>query len=91
MLHQEIIMKTNKQHILIEYIGWIGVLLIIASYGLIALGVVDGNSLVYHGLILAGSMSVGAISLKKRAFQPAVLNILFTVLAIAAIARILLA
>lgn len=74
-----------------DIFGWIGVMLIIASYSLIALGIVDGNSLIYHGLVLVGSIAVGVISIKKQAFQPAVLNILFSLLALIAIVRILLA
>lgn len=92
MLHQEIIMKkTSNISPVIEYIGWIGVVLVIASYGLIALGIVGGDSLLYHSLVLAGSVAVGILSLKKRVFQPALLNVLFAILATAAIARILLA
>ena len=72
----------------LEIAGWIGVVFILGSYCLLATGVIDGNSWVYHALVLAGSLFVAAISYKKQAFQPMVLNVCFSVLALIALARI---
>lgn len=73
-----------------EIIGWIGVIAILASYSLLSLGLVNGDSLYYHALILVGSLFVALISLKKRAYQPFVLNSMFFILAITALIRLTL-
>ncbi len=80
--------KTNNHNDIYEYIGWIGVVLVLSSYALISLGVVGGDSVLYHTLVLAGSVSVAVISYKKRAYQPAILNTAFAVFAVIALARI---
>lgn len=74
---------------ILEISGWIGVILVLSSYALLSLGIVDGQSLIYHGLILVGSLGLVVISWYKRVFQPALLNIVFCVLAVVAIIRIL--
>lgn len=80
--------KTNNHNDIYEYIGWIGVVLVLSSYALISLGVVGGDSVLYHALVLAGSVAVAVISYKKRAYQPAILNTAFAVFAVIALARI---
>lgn len=73
---------------LYEIIGWFGVLCVLASYGLLSAGFVAGNSVIYHGMVLAGSIGVAGVSLRKRSFQPAVLNIAFALLACFALLRL---
>lgn len=68
--------------------GWIGVLAILGSYFLLSLGVVTGESLLYHGLVLAGSALVAAIALRHRDYQPAALNVAFFSIALVSIIRI---
>lgn len=84
--------KSRKQQStnLGEIAGWIGVVFIAGSYSLLALGVVDGQSLFYHSLVLAGSVFVAGISYRKHAYQPFILNALFAILAMLAIIRIIL-
>ena len=83
-------MKRNKHNQLYESIGWLGAGIIVVSYGLLALGVFDGDSALYHTFVLAGSAGVATISYKKSASQPFVLNVIFGVLALIALARIVL-
>jgi len=68
--------------------GWIGVVAILGSYALLSFGIIDGQSLAYHGLILIGSALVAGISLRRRDYQPATLNLVFFCIAIVAIIRI---
>lgn len=70
--------------------GWFGVALILFGYFLLATGIIDGQATLYHLLMLVGSALVGVISYIRRAFQPAVLNILFFVFALTALVRIAL-
>ena len=86
MLHQEIIMTSRS----IETIGWLGATLILGSYGLLSLGIISGSSLIYHALVLAGSIGVAAISYRKKARQPMILNVIFAFFALIAIARIII-
>ena len=72
----------------LEIAGWVGVVFILGSYCLLATGVIDGNSWMYHALVLIGSSFVAAISYTKHAFQPMVLNVCFSVLALLALLRI---
>lgn len=79
---------NKKTNYIIEIIGWIGVVLIITSYCLLALGILDGQSPIYHTLVLSGAAFVAIISYKKRAFQPMMLNIIFVIFALIALFRI---
>lgn len=76
-------MKYKK--LLEELIGWYGTVAIVGSYALLSFGVIDGESLVYQLLNGTGAIGIVYISLKKKAYQPAVLNIIWTVIAVAAI------
>ena len=82
--------KHKKQSALYENFGWLGVGLIVASYGLLAFGVLDSTSTLYHTLVLVGSIGVAAISFIRKVYQPAILNTIFAILAIIALARLLL-
>ena len=81
---------TSPDSKLYEILGWIGVLFVLCSYALLATNIIDGNSWMYHALVLTGSTFVAAISYKKRVFQPMVLNVCFSVLALLALVRIIL-
>lgn len=72
-----------------EILGWVGVVFVLGSYCLLATGIIDGNSWVYHVLVLTGSVFIAVISYIRRVYQPMVLNICFSVLAIVALVRIL--
>ena len=80
----------SMQQKIYEYIGWIGVTLVLGGYALVSMGVLSGNSAYYHIFMLVGSLFVAAISLKQRSYQPAVLNICFFVLAAFALLRLAL-
>lgn len=77
-------------NIALEIAGWVGVLCVLGSYLLLAAGLIDGNSWMYHVLILIGSLFIAAISYKKRIFQPMVLNLCFSTLALVALVRLAL-
>ena len=72
-----------------EIIGWIGTVLVLSSYILLASGMIHA-SLLYHAMVGLGSIGVGAISYKKKIWQPFVINTVFFSFSIVAIVRILL-
>ncbi|MEK7545330.1 MAG: hypothetical protein AAB551_04340 [Patescibacteria group bacterium] len=80
-------MKTTKQ-ILEEIIGWYGTVAIIAAFALVSFGFLEAKSLLYQILNGTGAIGIVYISLKRKAYQPAVLNIIWTVIAGVAIAKI---
>ena len=80
--------KTTRNKAVLEYIGWLGVIVVLGSYALLALGVVASDSVLYHSLVLFGSLAVAAISYTKHAYQPAILNSAFALFAVIALARI---
>lgn len=72
-----------------EILGWVGVVFVLGSYYLLATGMIDGNSWVYHALVLTGSVFIAVISYIRRVFQPMVLNVCFSLLALFALIRLL--
>ena len=82
--------RTAKKtkNIYVEYIGWIGVSLLLLAYILLSAGIIIGQSYIYHSMALTGSASIGFSAWYKRDSQPAVLNLIFAFIAIAAITRL---
>lgn len=83
-------MKHAQTSKIYELVGWIGAIMLLASYGLLATNIIDGRSYIYHSLAFVGAGLVALISYRKRAMQPFVLNVIFCVFAIMAIGSILL-
>ena len=71
-----------------ELVGWIGTALVIGSYVLLSLGILQGDDFIYHSLVLAGSLGVALISYIRKVYQPFVINSFFVVIAIIAIIRL---
>ncbi|HLG25902.1 MAG TPA: hypothetical protein VI588_03915 [Candidatus Gracilibacteria bacterium] len=78
-----------KTHIIDEIIGWYGAVAIVGAYALLSFGVFAADSLIYQLLNATGAVGVTYISYKKRAYQPAALNAIWTVIAAVAILQIL--
>ncbi len=72
-----------------EIIGWLGATLVLGSYILLSTGMIH-DALPYYVMVGAGSIGVGAISYKKKIWQPFVINTVFFSFSIVAILRILL-
>lgn len=74
---------------LFEIIGWYGMLAIVVSYALVSNDIIDAQSLIYQILNGTGALGVLVISFIKKAYQPAVLNIVWFIIAIVAIFKII--
>ena len=70
---------------LIEIAGWYGVLAILLAYGLVSFDVIGPNSYVYQLLNLTGALGVVAVSIPKKARQPAMLNLAWAAIALFAL------
>ncbi len=66
---------------LIEIVGWYGVSAILAAYVLSTMEVVQANSFWHQVLNLTGSMGIVAVALKKKDYQPLVLNVIWCLVA----------
>jgi len=71
-----------------EIIGWIGMGLIFLAYLLVSIGTIESDMLVYQFLNFIGAIGIIIISYVKKAYPPAVLNILWATIAILAIVGI---
>lgn len=75
----------TKKTWLVEVLGWYGFVAILGAYGLISFDVISQNSLFYQLLNLSGALGLFAVAFSKKATQPAILNIIWAVVAIVAI------
>lgn len=76
---------------LIEILGWYGTVAIVGAYALSSFGILKSSDLIYQLFNLTGAIGVAIISFTKKAYQPGVLNIIWTIITFIAIARILFA
>lgn len=84
--------KSNKQsNLAIEIFGWLGPVAVLLAFGLASAGVVEARSFAFQGLSLFGAISLATISIMRRAYQPATLNVIMAGIAIVTIVTLLLA
>lgn len=75
---------------LIESVGWYGTVAIVLGYALVSFSVVQPTNVWYQLLNGTGALGIVIVSFAKRAYQPGVLNIVWTIIALIAIIRIYL-
>ncbi len=78
-------MKKN----LIEIYGWYGTIAIVLAYILVSFSFLSADSIWYQLLNGTGAIGIVVVSLYKKAYQPGILNIIWTLIAIIAIINIL--
>ena len=62
-------------------LGWYGMAAILAAYILISFNILEAKSLVYQIMNLTGALGLAVISLKKKDYQPALLNMIWSMVA----------
>ena len=75
--------------VLIEMFGWIGMLFILIAYAGVSFSLFDSGSVLFQSMNLVGALGVGMVSFYKKAYQPAMLNVVWGIIAISALLRIL--
>ena len=75
---------------LIEVFGWYGTVAIILAYALVSFSLLSAHTIWYQLLNGTGAVGIVLVSYHKRAFQPAVLNVIWTLIALVAIVGLLL-
>lgn len=73
-----------------EMAGWYGIVAILGAYFLVSFSVIDSDSALYQLLNLSGALGVIWISVVKGVGQTVVLNIVWALIAIAALLKLLL-
>lgn len=79
----------NKEKMM-EIIGWYGALAIIGAYFLSSFSIISSQTAFYQILNVTGAIGIVLISLRKKVYQPAVLNIIWTVIGLIALLKIIL-
>ena len=75
-------------HLLIEFVGWSGALLILVAYALLSTGRLEGRSRSYQWLNLVGSFGFVVNSDFNGAWPSAALNVVWMGIGIATLARL---
>jgi len=71
--------------ILMEVVGWIGAVLILAGYGLLTAGKVTARSISYQAMNVVGALGFIANSAWNGAWPSAVLNIIWVGIGVVAL------
>ncbi len=79
-------MKNN----LTEIFGWYGTVAILSAYALVSFSVISSQGFLFQFLNASGAVGIILVSMSKKAYQPAVLNTIWAVIAVIAIIKILL-
>lgn len=73
-----------------EILGWYGTVAIISAYFLNSFSVIGATSFWYQLLNTSGAIGIVVVSYKKKAYQPMILNIIWTLIGGVALTRLLL-
>lgn len=82
------ISKIHGQNIWIDSLGWYGVAATIGAYILVSFALVSPASLLYQGLNLTGALGITIETYYKRDYQPFWLNLIWMIIAFAAIVNL---
>ena len=80
---------TKTSNLLYEIVGWYGTVAIISAYALNSFNFMSATNPWYQILNGTGAVGIVLISLKKKAYQPATLNAIWTVIAIIGLIQIM--
>ena len=73
--------------LLMEIVGWIGAVLILAAYGLLTAGRLSANSLAYQAANVVGALGFIANGWWHKALPSTVLNVIWAVIGLTALWR----
>ena len=73
-----------------ELVGWYGAAAIILAYYLVSFGHISATGFLYHIMNATGAIGIVIISIRKNAWQPATLNLIWATIAVIVILRKLL-
>lgn len=74
--------------VLIEIFGWIGMSFILIAYAGVSFSLLNSSGLLFQSMNLIGALGVGTVSFYKNAYQPAMLNVAWGIIAIFALLHV---
>jgi len=75
--------------VILEVIGWYGAIAILLAYFLNSFSIMPATDFWYQFLNTTGAIGIVAVSLSKKNYQPAALNIIWTLIGLVALFRII--
>lgn len=72
----------------IEIYGWYGTAAIMIAYALSSFSVIKSSDLIYQFLNLTGAWGIVILTFSKKAYQPGLLNVIWSLIALVAIIKI---
>jgi hypothetical protein len=72
---------------LVDIYGWYGMAAIIVAYALASFSVIDATGMAFQIMNGTGALGIVFVSFRNKAYPPGVLNILWTLVAVAALVR----
>ena len=72
---------------LVEVYGWFGMAAIVLAYALASFSLIEATGFTFQILNGTGALGIVFVSFKNKAYQPGVLNLIWTLIALIAIAR----
>lgn len=85
MFHRSRAPRSSNERALFDVLGWCGVVAILGAYALLAFDILTSHDGIYQLLNLSGALALGAEAYTKRDMQPAVLNVLWALIALVAL------
>ncbi|NCN52739.1 hypothetical protein GW943_02945 [Candidatus Parcubacteria bacterium] len=73
----------------IELFGWYGTAAIVLAYFLVSFSILEPTAFWYQFLNGTGALGIVVLSFYKKAYQPGVLNIIWAIIALAALFQII--
>lgn len=80
--------RQQLKEIAIEAIGWYGTAAIVLGYFLVSFDFVEAGSYAFQALNCSGALAIVILSVHKKTYQPAVLNIIWLIVALAALVTV---
>ena len=74
---------------IVETLGWYGVVAVLTAYTLLTYNIFISDSFFYQFLNFTGASMIALVSFYKHNLQPAVLNVIWTLIAIVALSQLI--
>jgi hypothetical protein len=75
---------------LIDALGWIGSLCVLAAYGLNSYQLIKSDSIVFYALNILGGIFLIIYSTEKEAYANTFINIVWVIIAVPAVIKVLI-
>ena len=78
------------RELFVEVFGWYGLVAFVFAYGSVSFSLISPISYLYQFLNLSSAVGLGLVAFAKKAYQNGILNLVWALIAVAAIIHILL-